>query len=171
MMTSRSTANPNVIGSPDARTTRMFGGHAPERLAVGAGHHGRRVEQRGDREAEDPHDARRRQRGPAGVAVDRQAERATIGRKRISAPTPMIEAVDELRADARPPARQHVAARRGRRLLPEGRCDRPAGAGRRGRRVAGQAGLVRRGSVVPPPRGSPEVMPPDSPGRSLIRRL
>ena len=50
--TSRSIAKPNVIGSPFARTTRMPDRHAAERLAVRAGHHQRRVEQRDDRDRE-----------------------------------------------------------------------------------------------------------------------
>ena len=127
-------------------------GHPPERLAVGAGHHDRRVEQRGDPDAQDPHDPGRDQRGPAGVGVDRQAggDERQEEDQRADADDQPVDEVGARRATTSPRARiaRRRSSARGRRRVPPGRRRRAGEetCSRAGRtRAAGHRWYRRRG--------------------------
>ena len=162
--TSRSIAKPNVIGSPFARTTRMPDRHAPERLAVRARHHQRRVEQRDDRERDDREEHARRSATtmPASSEAKKPTENTEPKSARMSERADADDdAVDQRRADARPPARERVAAARrapGRRARRTRRaaaatCSRPRSRRAPAATAPARSRAARTRAAAPPARG------------------
>jgi hypothetical protein len=116
-----------AVGADDADVDH----HPPDRLAVGARHHQRRVEQRDDREREHADHRGDGDRDRAAAGVDAQPERGE-DRDQDHGADPDDDAVDDLRHHAADPARQLRPAGDGGPAELGGRAAR-AGRGRSGR--------------------------------------